>query len=112
MANIKSAIKRIRTAETKRLVNKTRTSRVRTFIGKVEEAVQAGDAKAADEAFKLAQPEIQRSKLHKNTIARTLSRLSAQIATLKGKKAPTATTATTATAKKPAAKKATTKKAA
>jgi small subunit ribosomal protein S20 len=115
MANIKSAIKRIRTAETKRLQNKTRISRVRTFISKVDEAVKAGDVKAADAAFKAAQPEIQRSKMPKNTVARTLSRLSGKIAKLKGKtpakKAPGSKAAKKAT-KKPAAKKTAAKKSA
>jgi small subunit ribosomal protein S20 len=83
MANIKSAIKRIRTAETKRVANKTRLSRVRTFIKKVEAAVLAGDAAAAEAAFKALQPEIQRAQakgtLHKKKVARTLSRLSGHV---------------------------------
>ncbi len=91
MANIKSAIKRIRTSEQRRLRNKTRMSRVRTFIKKVEAAIQAKDAKAADIAFREMQPEIQRAQakgtLHRNTVARTLSRLSGHIKTIKGKAA-------------------------
>ena len=87
MANIKSAIKRIRTAETKRITNKTRMSRVRTFTKKVEDAIKAGDAQAADTAFRALQPEIQRSQskgtMAKNTVARTLSRLSGHIKALK-----------------------------
>lgn len=90
MANIKSAIKRIRTTETRRLQNKTRVSRVRTFIKKVEAAIQSGDATAAQTAFRALQPEIQRSQakgtLHKNTVSRTLSRLSGHIKAL-GQKA-------------------------
>lgn len=90
MANIKSSIKRIRTAETRRLQNKTRTSRVRTFIKKVESAILSGDEPAAQTAFKALQPEIQRSAakgtLHKNTVARTLSRLHGHIKAL-GQKA-------------------------
>lgn len=88
MANIKSAIKRIRVTEKRRLENKTRISRVRTFIKKVDEALKAGDTSAADVAFKALQPEIQRSQtkgtLHKNTVARTLSRLSGKIVAAKG----------------------------
>lgn len=91
MANIKSAIKRIRTAEKKRVVNKTRISRVRTFIKKVEDAIKQGDAKAAQTAFQALQPEIQRTQargtLHKNAVARTLSRLSGHIKALKTGKA-------------------------
>ena len=83
MANIKSAIKRIRTAETKRVANKTRLSRVRTCIKKVEAAVLAGDAAAAEAAFKAFQPEIQPAQANKprdkNKVARTLSRLSGHV---------------------------------
>lgn len=89
MANIKSAIKRIKVTEKRRLENQTRTSRVRTFVKKVEDAIKSGDAKAADTAFQALQPEIQRSQskgtFHKNAVARTLSRLSGKIAVLKGK---------------------------
>lgn len=91
MANIKSAIKRIKVTEKRRIENKTRLSRVRTFVKKVEDAIKTGDATAADTAFKALQPEIQRSNargtMHKNTVARTLSRLSGKIVALKGKAA-------------------------
>lgn len=91
MANIKSAMKRIRTSEKRRLVNKARISRVRTFIKKVEGAITSGDTTAANAAFQALQPEIQRAQargtMHKNTVARTLSRLSGHIKALKGKAA-------------------------
>ena len=91
MANIKSAMKRIRTSEKRRLINKSRISRVRTFIKKVEGAITAGDTTAATAAFQALQPEIQRAQskgtIHKNTMARTLSRLSGHIKALKGKAA-------------------------
>ncbi len=91
MANIKSAIKRIRTAEKKRLINQNRVSRIRTFIKKVEAAIQLGDAAAADTAFRALQPEIQRGQakgaMEKNAVARKLSRLSAKIKALKTKAA-------------------------
>lgn len=84
-------MKRIRTSEKRRIENKTRISRVRTFIKKVEAAVQAKDAQAADTAFREMQPEIQRAQakgtLHRNTVARTLSRLSGHIKAIKGKAA-------------------------
>ena len=83
MANIKSAIKRIKTTETRRVQNKTRVSRIRTFIKKVETAMQSGDAAAAKTALQALQPELARGctkgAMHKNTAARTLSRLSAKI---------------------------------
>lgn len=86
MAHHKSAKKRIRRNDRRRVINKNRVSRIRTFIRKVEEAITSGDKAAADAAFKTAQPEIQRgvSKgvLHQNTVARKLSRLSRRIKAL------------------------------
>jgi small subunit ribosomal protein S20 len=83
MANIKSAIKRIKTTETRRLQNKNRISRIRTFIKKVETAVLAGDATVAKTALQDLQPELARGcskgAMHKNTAARTLSRLAARV---------------------------------
>ncbi|WP_044562562.1 30S ribosomal protein S20 [Azospirillum sp. B4] len=83
MANHKSAEKRIRQTEVRTEVNRARVSRIRTFVKKVELALEAGDKTAAAEAFKLAQPEMMRgvSKgvLHRNTVSRKLSRLSIRI---------------------------------
>jgi len=87
MANHVSARKRIRTNARRNEINTARASRIRTHVKKVEVAIAGGDAKAAAEAFKLAQPEIQRgvSKklIEKNAAARKLSRLSARIKALK-----------------------------
>ncbi|AWK85888.1 30S ribosomal protein S20 [Azospirillum thermophilum] len=86
MANHKSAEKRIRQTARRTEVNRARVSRIRTFVKKVEGAIEAGDKSAAAEAFKDAQPELMRgvSKgvLHRNTVARKLSRLSARIKAL------------------------------
>ena len=60
MANHKSSEKRIRTTARETTVNAARKSRIRTFIRKVELACTAGDAAAAEAAFKAARPEIQR----------------------------------------------------
>ncbi len=86
MANHKSAEKRIRQTERRTEVNRARVSRIRTFVKKVELAIASGDKSAAAEAFKAAQPEIMRGAtkgvLHRNTVARKLSRLSARIKSL------------------------------
>ena len=86
MANIRSAKKRIRQTVRKTEVNRNRMSRVRTYVKKVESAIAAGDKDAAGAALKLAQPEIMRGVtkgvLHRNTAARKVSRLNAQIKTL------------------------------
>ncbi|MGH1456204.1 MAG: 30S ribosomal protein S20 [Alphaproteobacteria bacterium] len=86
MANHASAKKRTRRNERRAVINTTRRSRIRTFIKKIETAISTGDATAAKEALRVAQPEIHKgvSKgiLHKNTAARKLSRLSARIKAL------------------------------
>lgn len=83
MANSPQAKKRIRSSEARTLVNKNRRSRIRTFVKKVEGALEAGDKAAATVALKDAQPEIQRGVtkglVHKNTAARKISRLASQI---------------------------------
>ncbi|EHH68483.1 30S ribosomal protein S20 [Gluconobacter morbifer] len=83
MANTASARKRIRQNARRRERNVARMSRMRTFIKKVELAIQSGDKTAAADAFKVAQPEMQRAVgkgvIAKNTVSRKLSRLSARI---------------------------------
>ncbi len=87
MANTPQAKKRIRRNARRATFNGNRMSRIRTFVKKVEAAIEAGDKKGADEALQAVQPELARgvSKgiLHKNTASRKLSRLSKQIAALK-----------------------------
>ena len=86
MANHKSAEKRIRQTERRTAVNKARLSRIRTFVKKVEAALDAGDRTTAQAAFLAAQPELQRGVtkgvLHKNTAARKISRLAHRLRTL------------------------------
>ena len=83
MANTDQSKKRARQSEARYAVNKARRSRIRTFLRKVEEAIASGDADAAATALKAAQPELARgvSKgvLHKNTVARKMSRLSSRV---------------------------------
>ncbi|MEE8271142.1 MAG: 30S ribosomal protein S20 [Alphaproteobacteria bacterium] len=83
MATHKSAKKRIRQTARRTLVNRNRISRIRTFVKKIETAIESGDKEAAASALRVAQPEIHRgvSKgvLHRNTAARRLSRLSRRI---------------------------------
>jgi small subunit ribosomal protein S20 len=83
MANTASARKRIRQNVKRVARNKARKSRVRSFVRKLEEAIATGDKAAAQEAFRAAQPELQRAvtkgTLHANTVARKVSRLSARV---------------------------------
>jgi small subunit ribosomal protein S20 len=86
MANTSQSKKRARQSEARYDVNKARRSRIRTFVRKVEEAIASGDAAAAAEAFKNAQPELARGVtkgvLHKNTVSRKISRLSSRVKAL------------------------------
>ena len=86
MANHKSAKKRIRRNANRAEINKSRISRIRTFLKRVETAIASGDKSAAQTALKEAQPELMRgvSKgvLHKNTASRKMSRLSAKVKTV------------------------------
>jgi len=86
VANHKSAEKRFRQTVRRTEVNRSRVSRIRTFTKRVESAISSGDKSAAAEAFKEAQPEMMRGVtkgvMHRNTIARKLSRLSARIKSL------------------------------
>jgi len=83
MANTAQSKKRARQSEARYAVNKARRSRIRTFLRKVEEALASGDQAVASAALKTAQPELARgvSKgvLHKNTVARKMSRLASRV---------------------------------
>ena len=83
MANTPSSKKRIRTTLRKTDINKSRRSRIKTFIRKVEDAIESKDAKSAVDSLKAAQPEIMRGVtkgiFHKNTASRKISRLSSRI---------------------------------
>ena len=87
MANHKSSKKRILRNNKRNEINSNRISRIRTYIKKVETEISSENKAKANEAFKLAMPEIQRgvSKglIHKNTASRKLSRLSNKIKTIK-----------------------------
>ncbi len=88
MANIKSAKKRAKQSEKHRQHNASLRSMVRTYIKKVVAAVAAGDKAQAQEAFKAAQPVIDRMAdkglLHKNKAARHKGRLSAAVKKMSG----------------------------
>ena len=86
MANSPQARKRIRQTESRTAVNMARRSRVRTYVKKVETAIESGDVAAARDALREAQPEIMRGVtkgvMHKNTVARKMSRLSSRVKAL------------------------------
>ena len=83
MANTPSAKKRIRNTLRKTDINKSRKSRIKTFVRKVEDAIESKDPKSAMDSLKVAQPEIMRGVtkgiFHKNTASRKISRLSSRV---------------------------------
>jgi small subunit ribosomal protein S20 len=83
MANTTSAKKMVRKIATRTAVNRSRRSRMRTFIKKLEEALATGNAVVAKAAFLQAEPEIMKAAqngiIHKNMASRKVSRLAAQV---------------------------------
>lgn len=77
MPNIKSAAKRLRQDEKRRLRNKMKKSTMRTWIRRLNEAVQAGDQAKAKEllpaVFKRIDKAANARCIHKNTAARKKS---------------------------------------
>jgi small subunit ribosomal protein S20 len=83
MANTKSAVKAARQTLRRTAVNKSRSSQVKSYVRKVEEAIASGDKDAAKAALAAAQPVLMRSAqkqiMHKNAASRKVSRLSARL---------------------------------
>ncbi len=87
MANTTSAKKMARKIIKRTEVNKSRRSRMRSFVRKVEEAITGGDPSVAAAALRSAEPEMMRAAqhgiVHKNTASRKVSRLAMRISALK-----------------------------
>lgn len=83
MAQHASAKKRIRQTKRRTEVNRSRLTRVRTFVRKVEAAIAGGSKEEALAAFDQAQPELMRGVnkgvVHGNAASRKLSRLAQRI---------------------------------
>lgn len=79
MANIKSAIKRNKQNEKRRIRNRVVRGRTRTYVAKAQEVLGTADRKGADEAVRKAVSELDKAAskgvLHKNNAARRKSRL-------------------------------------
>jgi len=86
MANTPQAKKRIRRNARRADINGARVSRIRTFVKKVESALESGDKAAATVALAAMQPELARGVakgvLHKNTAARKFARLTKRLTAL------------------------------
>jgi len=81
--NIKSAIKRVKTSEKRRLRNASQKSALRTSVKAVDNAIQSSDAEQAQaaliEATKKLDKAVTKGLIHKNAAARKKSRLAKQI---------------------------------
>lgn len=86
MANTSSAKKATRKIARRTAINKTRRSRVATFLRKVEEAITAGNKDNAVATLRTAESELMRAAgkgvVHGNTASRKVSRLSARVQAL------------------------------
>ena len=86
MANTKSAQKAVRQIERRTAVNKSRRSQMRTYVRKVEEALEAKDAVGAAVALKAAEPLVARAAqkgiIHDNAASRKISRLTKRVKAL------------------------------
>ena len=78
MANIASQEKRIHRAERERLENRRRTSQVKTWFRRLEDAVSSGDSARADDEFRSLVSRIDKAvksgALHRNSGARKKAR--------------------------------------
>jgi len=86
VANIKSSKKRAKQAVVRNARNAAQRSMLRTSVKKVLKAIEANDVAAAQAAFAVAQPILDRFSarglIHKNKAARHKSRLTARIKAL------------------------------
>jgi small subunit ribosomal protein S20 len=86
MANTTSAKKAVRKIARRTAVNRSRRSKMRTFVRKIEEAIASGDAAAARAALATAEPIVMRAAqkgvVHKNTASRRISRLTLRVKAL------------------------------
>lgn len=86
MANIKSAKKRILVIQTKTERNKAIRSKVKTYVKKVQTAIESGDKAQANEALRVAVSEISKAEskgvYHANTASRKIARLSKAVAAM------------------------------
>ena len=83
MANTTSAAKAARKAKRRTVINKARTTRVKSEVRRVEEAIASGNKQGALAALKVAEPVLARSSqkgvVHKRTASRKISRLTKRV---------------------------------
>ena len=86
MANHQSSEKRAKQDKVKRMTNKVKKSSARTAVKSVRDAIAKGDKAVALTGLRAAQSKLMKvaksPAMNKNAVARTISRLTKQIATL------------------------------
>ena len=79
MPNHKSAEKRVRQNENRRVINRSHRSKVRTYIKKLRPALDSGNSNDVQtvlpEVISVIDKSVQKGVLHKNAAARYKSRL-------------------------------------
>jgi len=79
MPNHKSAEKRVRQSEKRRVINRSHRTKVRTYIKKLRSALDSGSAQDVQqilpEAISVIDKSVQKGVLHANAAARYKSRL-------------------------------------
>jgi small subunit ribosomal protein S20 len=87
MANHFSALKRARQTERRTTRNRSNTSRLRTQLREMREAIAKGDKAAAEQTYRqtvsVLDKAIQKGSLHENTASRYKSRLGARVTAMK-----------------------------
>jgi small subunit ribosomal protein S20 len=82
MPNHKSAEKRVRQSEKRRVINRSHRTKVRTYIKKVRTALASGSAeevqKVLPEAISVIDKSVQKGVMHANAAARYKARLTLQ----------------------------------
>ena len=82
MPNHKSAEKRVRQSEKRRVVNRSNRTKVRTYIKKARAALESGKADEVQQilpqAISVIDKSVQKGVMHKNAAARYKSRLTVQ----------------------------------
>ncbi len=88
MANTSSAKKAARQALRRTDVNKSRKTRMKTHVAKVEDAIVSGDKQQAMLALQAAEPVLartgQKGVVHKRTASRKVSRLTKRVKAMAG----------------------------
>ena len=83
MANHKSALKRDRQSKVRRLRNRINKTKMKSAVGSVEQAIEAGSEDQAREALEKAASVIHgtasKGSIHKKTASRKVSRLTKKV---------------------------------